>query len=109
MDKEIIGINVDGQKGWIHKDELDALHKWERQRKKVFMIYWRNPKARELNEERALARRRGVYAFIMVGSTQKMCYYDREAKKAFKLDVYSATWMEWKRFKFIRFCTSMDL
>lgn len=50
-----------------------------------------------------------VYAFIMVGNTRKMCFYDGEQQIAYKIDGYKETNIKWPKFKFVRFCRPMDI
>ena len=49
------------------------------------------------------------WAWIIVGKTRKMVCVDNKTMKAYKTDGYKWTWMEIKKFKFERWCTSFDL
>lgn len=105
----IIQLNHNGNKAWISLDDVKNLERFykDRERRLRYLIF--DLEAREKNFNRSLNKDHRVYALIMVGHTIKMCFYDKATDKAYKLDGYAPTWMEWKYFGFIRFATSMDL
>ena len=49
------------------------------------------------------------WAWIKVGQTKFLCYVDNVTMKAYKTDGYKPTYIEWKKFEFIRWATSFDL
>ena len=47
-------------------------------------------------------------ALIQIGNTKKMSFVDNKTMKAYKADGYKKTWIEIKKFKFIRWATLFD-
>ena len=93
---------------WVCEKTLKKMQAL-RQRKEYELFYGIPDDVILKRQRRQMQADKRVHAFIVVGRTQKMCYFDKEAKKAFKLDGYAPTWMEWKDFRFIRFARPMDL
>ena len=108
--KEIKAITINGKNvGWIDKDELDLYNKFRKRQERKWMFYMNTPGAMAKNTNRIIDRDRRVFAYILVGNSKMLCYYDKETKKAYKHANMARTWIEWKKFTFIRFCTSMDI
>lgn len=94
--------------GWTHKSEIKALKKLEHR------LFWRTfmltKKQYDLSYKRyKLNKDNRKWAYIIVGSTRKICWVDNKTMKAYKSDGYKPTWIEIKKFKFDRWCTSFDL
>jgi len=49
------------------------------------------------------------WAIIQVANTRKLCHVDNVTMKAYKTDGYEKTWIEFKKFTFIRWATGFDL
>ena len=95
-----------GQTVWIRKDEWDTLKKFERNHFRCKLNGWYN---HPLWLERQKNKRKLKYAWILVGDTQKMVMMDPVTLVAYKLQLYEATWMIWKKYSFVRWCTPHDL
>lgn len=105
---KVIEITHDGKPvGWMKQSFADELKRLD---DKAFrnMMYRKSEVARPRRLQQA--KDRVIFAYILVGKTRKMCWYNRETGKAYKVgNNYEKTWMEWKTFQFIRYCTGFDL
>ena len=105
MDSDIIHTN----NGWYSKSFADAFTSMHN---KVLndMCYRELNNGNELHEERQKRNENNLkWAYIKVANTEKMEWVDNVTNKAYKKDGYNKTNIEIKKFKFIRWCTSMDL
>lgn len=94
------------QTHWIHKSEWDTLKAFEkRQQLRMANGWYNHPKFMEREE----AKRHLKYAWVLVGNTRRMVVMENEMGPAYKLQGYEVTWMPWKNFKFVRWCTPHDL
>lgn len=93
---------------WISEAEKKTMDLYLARFEFYHMFLWK-PEHSVKSDLRRKNKGNRAFAFIKVGRTRKMCFVDRDTKKAYKLDGYEPTWIEIKQFRFIRWARGMDL
>jgi len=96
-------------KYWITDAEKKVMDNFLSKSEKLFIMYL-GPRERALSfRRRKLNEDNRKWAWIIVGNTRFRAWVDNKTMKAYKADGYDKTWMEWRNFKFERWCRPMDL
>lgn len=101
---EIIKIN----NSWMFKEEYKNICDFF-QKQQDYIFYFYKPEHKIIRKQREKIKY--VFAYFMVGNTQILCMTTTNIpSKAFKLNKnYKITNEFWRKAKFIRYCTNMDL
>jgi hypothetical protein len=93
---------------WYSEEQLEAMKKFDK--RTAYRFLYMSQKQHDLSMRRYSRNRDNrKWAWIMVGKTKKMAWVDNKTLKAYKADGYEKTWMEIKKYTFVRWCTSFDL
>ena len=93
---------------WCSKETLDYMKRFKR--KVDYRFLFTTKEDMELSKFRLTrSEDNRKWAFIMVANTKKRAWVDNKTLKAYKADGYEKTWIEIKKYKFLRWCTSFDL
>ena len=93
---------------WYSEGMLDAMKAFDR--RCAYRFLYQTEKEFELSKFRLTrSEDNRKWAWIMVANTKKMAWVDNKTLKAYKADGYEKTWIEIKKYNFVRWCTSFDL
>lgn len=97
---------------WIHEEERQRLIKWASKKLNRYLFHpeWFNDLlTTERKTRRNISYPTCYFAYIKVGNTEKLAYVTTDHQQAFKIDYYTNTYIPYKRFAFVRWCSTMDL
>lgn len=112
-DEAIVVTFMDGR--WMYKVELEKMRKYIDKLQARTSAHFFQPGAYAKFQQRHANKQEERYyrlAWIRVGRTLKMAYVDnRNTQKALKMENYQfpRIQMPYKRFIFVRWCTTMDI
>lgn len=95
---------------WIKKEDYDFMVNHHKKSEKRMHILIQNPNAYAKFKERKINVDTRKFAKIKVANKEILATFDINTGKAYKLDKdYQFTWMEIKKFEFVRWATGFDV
>lgn len=108
MENDIIWVEVEGKKYWSSRREQEAIKDFFNKRFNYIMEHYK-PIHQIIKEIREDKKRDLKWCYIKIGNTIMTAMIDKKTNKVYKCDGYNITNIEWKRYTFIKYLTSMEL
>ncbi len=106
----VLKIKVGDSDMWMHQQEYDNIKAFEKkQKRKMYHVLFNDKALRKSIDRGERNRDNRKYVIIKTGKNNQLACMDKVTEKAYRLDKYEMTWMEIKRFEFVRWATSFDL
>ena len=96
---------------WTTEKERSAFKKFSEDMYRNFMYLSMASKEQLLLHDTRILNKEDnrKWALVKVANTRKLCWVDNKTMKAYKADNYKPTYMEIKKFTFLRWATGFDL